>query len=136
MVLTYWSHSVVRQTSFAIPTHLFNNRIVVVSDLSSDWSSDTWHQHILRVFHFFWDPFTNELWAAFFGAFFLNALALYALEWDHEDFEGLSPIRAYFTALYHSIALLPGASSHSPRTLPGRVLYMLWGIILVVVIAW
>ncbi len=137
MLLTYWSRDTERQNLYAIPAHTTNNRIVIIS---VEGTNRAYYGNLLptwdRMASFFWDPFTNELWVVFIFMFLLNAVGLYCVEYDHHDFEHRSWLSGLGLSLYFSFGLLTGACDHSPNTAPGRCLFALWGVCIVLSVAW
>lgn len=138
IILTYWSRSADRQADFVIPAHLTNDRIIVVDDRQSgtvDLTVDAW-SHVRAAFDSAYGPFRNEAWAVLILCGLFNALALYLLEWDHDDLQARTHVRGYGLALFHSVAMLPGATGFQPKTVAGKTIFCLWGIVVVVSVAW
>ena len=134
MILTYWSRSSERQNLFSIPAHTSNNRVIVISRTVEDEESGF---PTLAVMHdYFRNPFTSRLWTIFFSMFAVNAVGLYLVEYDHHEFRDKSTVSAIGLSLYLSFALLTGACDLRPNTAAGRLLFGVWGVCIVLSVAW
>ena len=134
IILTYWSQSVDRQNAYAIPAHTSNNRIVVIDQqkVRGDDESLTFSNMV----KWFTKPFANYVWFTFLPLFFVNALGLYVIEWDHADFAERSVWAGLGLALYLSFSLLTGACDHRPNTSAGKLLFASFGVSVIITMAW
>eukprot|EP00930_Biecheleria_cincta_P045737 TRINITY_DN31517_c0_g1_i1.p1 TRINITY_DN31517_c0_g1~~TRINITY_DN31517_c0_g1_i1.p1 ORF type:complete len:523 (-),score=57.11 TRINITY_DN31517_c0_g1_i1:353-1921(-) len=132
LVLQPWDPTTYRRDVISFPQPFYDNSRVLVLKSPSTKESDFWEiaSQLLK-------PFTPTLWIAVACLFLVNAVVLFMLEWDQEDFQDEKTIIGGVShSLYLSTMLLTGAGAHNPHSMIGRFFSASWGLTLLLIVSW